>query len=410
MGALDRAVYNEIMRRLLIVILACLAFHPALGLLDAQAPTVTQIAGSNHILVLLSDGTVSALGANRFGQLGRPKSTRTFEPAARVALPGKVVQVAASDDETSYALLEDGTVWAWGQGFNSTLGVPLSGARETRNRHTPGQVPGLAGVARVVVQDAVAMAVMRDGSVRAWGLLPEALTGGQRVYPGVATPIVVNGLANVADLVLGVSSSVVSGYALTRDGRVYSWGGNLKGEMGTGGTSSEYHLPALVPGVRDVVSIATVNGAAVVVTRDGRVWSWGRNEQGGLGHGTQADTVDPGQPTPAVVAGLTDVVEVKAGTMGREFIVRRRNNTLIGWGNSDWGQLGAGVTGRFQLNPTAIRLPDVDAYWLCGNYSFARTKDGAVWFWGDEVAAMGLLGVRGHQRIPAKVPFTKLVP
>ena len=180
--------------------------------------------------------------------------------------------------------------------------------------------------------------------------------------------------------------------------------------MGTGGTSFEFHRPALVSGVSDAVSIATVNGAAVVVTRDGRVWSWGRNEQSGLGHGTQADTVDPGQPTPAVVAGFNDVVEVKAGTMGRQFIVRRRNNTLIGWGNSDWGQLGAGVTGRFQLNPTAIRLPDVDAYWLCGNYSFARTKDGTVWFWGDEVAAMGLLGVRGHQRIPARVPVAKLIP
>jgi alpha-tubulin suppressor-like RCC1 family protein len=398
------------MRRLSLTIPLCAAVFLSLGPLAAQAPTVTQIAGSTHILVLLSDGTVSALGGNEFGQLARPKSTRTFEPASRVALPGKVVQVAASDQGTSYALLDDGTVWAWGQGFNNTLGVPLSGAREARNRHTPEQVPGLAGVARVVAQDAVAMAIMRDGSVRAWGLLPEALTGGQRVYPGVATPIVVNGLANVADLVLGVSSKTVSGYALTRDGRVYSWGGNVKGEMGTGGTSWEFQLPALVPGVRDVVSIATVNGAAVVVTRDGRVWSWGNNEQGGLGHGTQTDTVDPGQPTPAVVAGFTDAVEVKAGTMGREFIVRRRNNTLIGWGNSDWGQLGAGVSGRFQLNPTAIRLPDVDAYWLCGNYSFARTKDGTVWFWGDEVAAMGLLGVRGNQRIPARVPVAKLIP
>ena len=395
------------MRRLFAIALLCAAHHLLLSPLGAQTPTVTQIAGSTHILVLLSDGTVSAMGQNGAGQLGRPKSTRTFEPAARVELPGKVVQVAAGDEGSSYALLEDGTVWAWGHGFNNNLGVSLNGARD---RHTPGRVPGLTDVARVVVQGAVAMAVMRDGSVRAWGLLPEALTGGQRVYPGVAAPIVVKGLADVADLVLGVSSKVVSGYALTRDGRVHSWGGNFKGEMGTGGTSWEFQQPALVPGVSDVVSIATVNGAAVVVTRDGRVWSWGNNEQGGLGHGTQTDTVDPGQPLPALVPGFTDVVEVKAGTMGRQFIVRRQNNTLIGWGNSDWGQLGAGITGRFQLEPTPIKLPDVDAYWLCGNYAFARTKDGTVWFWGDEIAAGGLLGVRRHQRIPAPVPVAKLIP
>lgn len=200
------------MRRLSSIALLCATVCLLLDPLGAQAPTVTQIAGSTHILVLLSDGTVSAMGQNGAGQLGRPKSTRTFEPAARVELPGKVVQVAAGDHGTSYALLEDGTVWAWGEGFNSNLGVPMSGPRETRNRHTPARVPGLTDVARVVVMDAVAMAVMHDGSVRAWGLLPEALTGGQRVYPGVATPIVVNGLADVADLrsASAVGSSVAT--------------------------------------------------------------------------------------------------------------------------------------------------------------------------------------------------------
>jgi alpha-tubulin suppressor-like RCC1 family protein len=311
--------------------------------------------------------------------------------------------VSVGDEDASYALLDDGTVWAWGRGFNNNLGVALGGARE---RHTPGQVPGLTDVARVAGFKASAMAVLRDGTVRAWGELPEFLTGGKRVYPGVATPIVVDGLVNVADIAGGAAG----GYALTRDGRVYAWGSNIKGELGTGTAAVEVRGPALVPGVNGVVSIATVNGAAVAVTRDGRVWSWGSNEQAGLGHGTHADVMEPGQATPAVLPGITDAVEVKAGTFGRQFIVRRRNGTLVGWGNSDWGQLGAGVTGDFQPKPTTIALPDVDAYWLGGNWSFARTKDGTLWFWGEEAAAQGLLGVRRNQRVPARVPLAKLVP
>lgn len=392
------------MRRFACAILGGLALLVAGGSLAAQPPTVTQIAASWHILTLLSDGTVTATGNNRSGQLGRPKVTRGFLPAARVDLPGKAVQVAAGDDDASYALLEDGTVWAWGRGFNHNLGVRLSGATE---RHTPAQVPGLTGVARIVASNAAVMAVMQDGSVKVWGgELPTIFTGGTRAYPGVATPIAVQGLADVADIVWGSHG----GYALTRGGRVYAWGSNLKGELGTGSASPEVRGPALVPGVSDVVSIATVNGCAVAVTRDGRVWSWGSNEQGGLGHGTQADVGEPGQPTPAVATGITDAVEVKAGTFGRHFIVRRRNGTLIGWGNSDWGQLGAGISGDFQLKPTPIKLPEVEAYWLGGNFSFARTKDGSVWFWGEESATMGLLGVRGNQRVPAMVPPTKLVP
>ncbi|MFN0180321.1 MAG: RCC1 domain-containing protein [Gemmatimonadales bacterium] len=369
----------------------------------AQTPTVTQIAAAQHILVVWSDGSVTAAGANRSGQLGRPKVAGGFLPAARVDLPGKAVQVAAGEDDASYALLENGTVWAWGLGVANNLGVRLSGARD---RHTPGQVPGLAGVTRIAAFGAAAMAIMRDGSVRGWGEMPDQLTGGTRVFPGVATPIVVAGLANVTDIAGGPSG----GYALTREGTVYAWGGNLKGELGTGTATDEFRGPGLVPGLSEVVSIATTFRAAAAVTRDGRVWTWGSNEQGGLGHGTQADVREPGQSTPAPMAGITDAVEVKAASFGRHFIVRRRNGTLVGWGNSDWGQLGAGVSGRFQLKPTPIKLADIDVYWLGGNFSFARTKDGAVWFWGEQTAARGLLDTRGNQRVPAKVPPEKLLP
>ncbi len=393
-----------LMRRLALVVLLGLAAHSGVCPLGAQAPaTVTQIAASWHILALLSDGTVSALGNNRSGQLGRPKVVRGFLPAARVDLPGKAVQVAAGDDDASYALLDDGTVWAWGRGVSNNLGVPLKGATD---RHTPAPVPGLADVVRIAAHGAAAMAVLRDGSVRAWGAVPSFLTGGNRIFPGVATPMAMAGLCDIADIAGGPAG----GYALTRDGRVFAWGANTKGQLGIGTAAVEERGPALVPGVTDIVSIATVNGAAVAVARDGRVWTWGSNEQGGLGHGTQADVGEPGQPTPALLPGLADAVEVKAGTFGRQFIVRRRNGTLVGWGNSDWGQLGAGISGDFQLKPTPIKLPDVEAYWLGGNFAFARTRDGSLWFWGEESAAPGLLGVRGNQRMPAKVPLAKFVP
>src|SRR5687767_2572610 len=82
----------------------------------AQNPTtVVEIAASLHVLVLLSDGSVVALGENRSGQLGRPQGIRRFFPAGHVPLPSKAVHVAAGED-TSFALLDDGTVWAWGRG------------------------------------------------------------------------------------------------------------------------------------------------------------------------------------------------------------------------------------------------------------------------------------------------------
>jgi alpha-tubulin suppressor-like RCC1 family protein len=369
----------------------------------AQAvPTVVDVAASLHVLVLYSDGSVVALGENRSGQLGRPKAVRRFFPAGPVPLPSKAVQVAAGED-TSFALLDDGTVWAWGRGFNGTLGVELKGATD---RDAPAVVPGLRDVVQVVADGNAAMALIADGTVRAWGALPGVLTGGREVTPGVVRPVSIAGLENIAR----IAGEPSLGFALTRDGRVIGWGRNAGGSLGIGRTTPDAQPPTELPGLRDVVSIATVAGAAVAVTKDGRVWSWGHNGQSGLGNGEHADVSDAGRPTPTLVTGIADGLEVKAGSYGRHLIVRRRNGTLIGWGDSDWGQLGAGVTGDRQPTPRPIALPGVDAYWLGGNFTFARTKDGTIWFWGEESAARALLGVKGNQSVPAKVPMGKLLP
>jgi len=365
----------------------------------AQAPpTVVQISASRHVLVLFSDGSVVALGENRAGQAARPPVIRRFLPAARVELPAKAVQVVA-DEDTSYALLEDGTVWAWGRGYERQLGVALGGGPAGSNRHTPAAVPGLRDVVEISAADNVALAVLADGTVRGWGVLPETLRGKTPEFPGVAPPVPVPGLEQVAHIVGGAE-----GFAMTRDGRVFGWGANHRGGLGLGRVSYERLPPTEIPALKDVVSLAVGAAANAAVTRDGRVLTWGHNEQANLGDGGHVDPNDPAQPTPAPVKGITDAVEVKAGTYGRHIMVLRRNGTLIGWGNSDWGQLGAGISGDFQPKPTPVKLPGVEAFWLGGNFSFARTADGALWFWGEESAARRLVAAAGNQRVPARVP------
>ena len=391
------------MPRSLLPFVLSLALVAAPALTAQAPPTVAQVSASLHVLVRLSDGSVMALGENRAGQAGRPPAINRFLPAARVDLPAKAVQVVA-DEDSSYALLDDGTVWAWGRGYERQLGMVVKDPAGS-DRHTPAPVPGLRDVVEISARGNVVLAVLADGSVRGWGALPEVLRGKTPEFPGVAPPVPVAGLDDVAHIVGGGQ-----GFALTKDGRVFGWGNNARGGLGLGQVSSTPVPPTEIPLLKDVVSIAAGAAANAAVTRDGRVLTWGHNEQANLGDGGHVDPADPAQPTPAPVNGITDAVEVKAGSYGRHIMVRRRNGTLIGWGNSDWGQLGAGISGNFQPLPTPVKLPGVEAFWLGGNFSFARTTDGALWFWGEESAARRLVAAAGNQRVPARVPPEKYLP
>jgi len=76
-------------------------------------------AGNEHTLVLMSDGTVLAWGANDNGQLGDATVVAKASPALVKNL-SQVVSVAAND-LYSAALLADGTIWAWGYDASNTL-------------------------------------------------------------------------------------------------------------------------------------------------------------------------------------------------------------------------------------------------------------------------------------------------
>ena len=71
-------------------------------------------AAGTFTLVVKADGTVVGWGRDTDGQAARPASPRgTVGTPIVIDLPGKALQVALGE-LASYALLEDGTVVAWG--------------------------------------------------------------------------------------------------------------------------------------------------------------------------------------------------------------------------------------------------------------------------------------------------------
>ena len=127
-------------------------------------------AGGQHGIALLSDGRVVTWGSNERGQLGDGTLNSRPVPGVVNVAPDKpltnAVAVAASE-LNSYALLESGSVLAWGNGEGGQLG---NGHRDPYAVY-PTPVQGSEELNAVCIAPGEAfVAVLRDnGTVVTWG-------------------------------------------------------------------------------------------------------------------------------------------------------------------------------------------------------------------------------------------------
>jgi alpha-tubulin suppressor-like RCC1 family protein len=85
-------------------------------------------------------------------------------------------------DKSGYAVLTDGTAWAWGYGLQGDLGNG-----QLANSSVPVQITGITSPVRSVTPGgANLMAIGTDGSVWSWGRTGFGITGGggQGANPG----------------------------------------------------------------------------------------------------------------------------------------------------------------------------------------------------------------------------------
>jgi alpha-tubulin suppressor-like RCC1 family protein len=101
------------------------------------ATTVLKVVGERHKLLLDAEGQVVGWGAFDDGRLGAVGGSSRLDAGFKlpvlISLPGRDTDVAAGEG-TSYALLVDGTVVAWGRADAGQMG---NGSVSTRNFSKP---------------------------------------------------------------------------------------------------------------------------------------------------------------------------------------------------------------------------------------------------------------------------------
>jgi alpha-tubulin suppressor-like RCC1 family protein len=367
---------------------------PAAGAATPRPAPNALAEGGLHSVALASDGTVRTWGYNPAGQLGDNTTTNRTTPIKVKGAGGSGyltgIAAVAAGPEDSFAVRDDGTVWAWGNNPFGNLGDGTSG----NVRHTPVEVLApsgsghLTGVIAVAAGDYATYALKGDGTVWAWGYGGDGELG-DNLTTASLRPIQVAGLNGVGKLtgVVAIAAGRLHALALRSDGTVWAWGGNAVGQLGNGTVNSKLVPFKVIGEAVGVVAIAAHADDSMALRSDGTIRSWGDNSDGQLGTGNTSLEVSPASPLGlggsivGISLGVGDAVVVKA------------DGTVWDWGINGAGQLGDG-TRVTSLTPVRVRGLGYGSgvtHVVAGqNQILALSSNGAVRAWGDnEVGELG---------------------
>jgi alpha-tubulin suppressor-like RCC1 family protein len=193
---------------------------------------VTLATGARTHSLFSSGGKVYACGSGEYGVLGTGSTASSSTPVPVVGLPSTAhVTALTSSWEGSGALLSNGDYFNWG--YNAA-GQLANGS--TADSAVPVHVALPAAVRQVFqggsgAKNGQSVAILADGSVWAWGDNDRGQLGvGTRVSSDVPLRVQVpKGVTFVK-----VSSGGYASYAIDRTGRLWAWGDNKSGQLGTG--------------------------------------------------------------------------------------------------------------------------------------------------------------------------------
>lgn len=190
--------------------------------------------GQDHVLWLLANGTVMACGANNYGQLGTGRTRASNVPTAVRQLTD-VVQITAGNT-TSGALDSSGNVYMWGYNRRGQVGI---GSGDQGSISTPTKVTLPLPAVQLssggdIIGNGHSLAILNDGSVYAWGDDANGQLGDGQTFDKFS-PVQVTVPAGVT--FTNVAAGGCFSLALDTNGYVYSWGCGQRGQLGVAGMS-----------------------------------------------------------------------------------------------------------------------------------------------------------------------------
>lgn len=299
--------------------------------------------------------------------------------AAPVQAVGALSVTSSTGPAHTCAVNSDGGLWCWGYAGSDYMRGYL-GDGTMLGSTVPVQVGNDTDWAAVSAGNVHSCAIKSDGRLFCWGsnFSGQLGTGVRDAVFGLGenSPVQIGADSDWA----GVSTGVHHTCAIKEGGDVYCWGYNGIGATGTNPGSDYILSPALVGSGYVQVTAGANHSCAITTTNS--IKCWGYNLYGAIGDGTRNNT----RAIPVVVGDNTDWVQVSAGWYYT--CALKESGTVYCWGLNSYGEIGSliglGIWGPGTNVPAQV---GTDSDWTAvsagSSQSCATKTDGSLYCWGQ---------------------------
>ena len=288
-----------------------------------------------------------------------------------------------------------GNVEHWGTFFGAAKGVNY----DTEASPVLVTLPG--AVAEIGTSNSTQYALLTNGTLYAWGLGSVGELGDGRTGNSFTRPVRVLFPRGVK--IASIPSDVMpfdTGLAVDSTGHVWGWGKNGGGELCLGNRKI-YLKPVRLP----FFNVTTLAGASnhALYDADGTVYACGQNLEGSLGDGSMSNST-----RPVRVAGLHGAIVTHLVASFANSGALLSNGDYLDWGYDANGQLGDGLLHRSSDVPVQVKLPaPVTQVALGGSIwgngqTLVILSNGSMWSWGADYTYQLGNGLSGAERSPVQ--------
>ncbi len=274
-------------------------------------------SGENHTLILGKSGKVYSFGLNSNGQLGTGNIT-TYKAPVDINL--KNIAKVVAKNNTSFAITEEGKVYAWGANYS--------------------KVPTVLEIDKNVIDITANYYLADDGIVRTVGSNTAIMLSLNEIDPSELPVIETEKIVQISE---GTDHILMLG----ESGRVYSYGSNTYGQLGDGTlTSRQSTITTAVKASKGNVlenakEVSAGDKYGIAVTTDGKVYVFGINGNKQLGFESDIDKGGIQESGYAIVKeDISNVERVSAGYVHTS--VYKKDGNVFTWGDGIDGELGNG--------------------------------------------------------------------